>query len=87
MKNVAVYEAKAKFSELLAAIQAGEEFNITRHGKPVARLVAASPEAQPNETRAAQREAVTDAISRLKTLGKAIRMESDLRAIVGEGRD
>lgn len=87
MRNVAVYEAKAKFSELLAAIQAGEEFNITRHGKPVARLVAANPPEQQNETRAAQREAVTDAFSRLKKLGKGIRMEGDLRSIAGEGRD
>ena len=39
MKSVKVVEAKAKFSALLASVEAGEEVSITRHGKVVARLV------------------------------------------------
>jgi len=34
-----VADAKARFSELLARAEAGEEITIKRHGKPVARLV------------------------------------------------
>jgi len=43
MRNVSVVEAKAHFSALLAAVEAGEEVGVTRHGKVVARLVPCSP--------------------------------------------
>jgi prevent-host-death family protein len=43
MRTVQVVEAKAKFSALLAAAEAGEEIAITRHGKVVARIVPDSP--------------------------------------------
>ncbi len=39
MRTVPIVEAKAHFSALLAAVEAGEEIAITRHGKVVARLV------------------------------------------------
>lgn len=43
MRSVQVVEAKARFSALLAAVEAGEEVAITRHGKVVARLVPDTP--------------------------------------------
>lgn len=43
MRTVQVVEAKAKFSALLASVEAGEEVLITRHGKVVARLVPENP--------------------------------------------
>lgn len=43
MRAVQIAEAKAKFSALLAAVEAGEEIAITRHGRVVARLVPDSP--------------------------------------------
>jgi prevent-host-death family protein len=39
MREVGAFEAKTHLSELLAAVEAGEEVLITRRGKPVARLV------------------------------------------------
>ena len=39
MKHVSATEAKAKFSELLTAVEQGEAVNITRHGKVIARLM------------------------------------------------
>ena len=39
MRAVPVREAKAKFSELLDAVENGEEIMITRNGKPSVRLV------------------------------------------------
>jgi prevent-host-death family protein len=36
---VGAYDAKAHFSELLERVESGEQLTITRHGKPVARLV------------------------------------------------
>jgi prevent-host-death family protein len=41
--TVSVHEAKARLSELLALAETGQVVEITRHGKPIARLVAASP--------------------------------------------
>jgi prevent-host-death family protein len=37
--TVGAFEAKTKFSALLERVRAGEEITITRHEKPVARLV------------------------------------------------
>jgi prevent-host-death family protein len=44
-ETVNVAEAKARLSELLARVEAGEEITISRAGKPIARFVAASAEA------------------------------------------
>lgn len=43
--NLAV--AKAQLSELINKVEAGEEVVITRHGRPVARVVPATPVKQP----------------------------------------
>jgi prevent-host-death family protein len=39
MKEIAVYEAKTRFSELLVEVGQGGQVVITRRGQPVARLV------------------------------------------------
>lgn len=39
MRITGVYEAKQNFSELVAAVEAGEEVRITRHGKQVVRML------------------------------------------------
>lgn len=41
MDRVGAYEAKTKFSELLARAERGEEIEITKNGRTVARLVPA----------------------------------------------
>lgn len=41
MKTVGVSEAKAHLAQLLDDVERGEEVTITRHGRPVARLVGA----------------------------------------------
>lgn len=43
--NLAV--AKARLSDLINKVEAGEEVVITRHGRPVARVVPATPVKQP----------------------------------------
>jgi prevent-host-death family protein len=40
MVEVGTYEAKARLSELLDRVEAGETVVITRHGRPVSRLMA-----------------------------------------------
>ena len=39
MRTVTAFEAKTRFGELLDRVSKGEEVVITRHDKPVARLV------------------------------------------------
>jgi prevent-host-death family protein len=43
MRQVGAFEAKTHLSELLVAVEAGEEITITRRGKAVARLVPVTP--------------------------------------------
>ena len=47
MITVGAFEAKTHLSRLLDQVAAGEEVTITKHGKPVARLVKAAPVAKP----------------------------------------
>jgi prevent-host-death family protein len=41
MQYIGAFEAKNRLSELLTLVENGEEVTITKHGRPVARLVAA----------------------------------------------
>ncbi len=38
VKQVSTFEAKKRFSKLLAEVQHGQRFEITRHGKVIAEL-------------------------------------------------
>jgi prevent-host-death family protein len=42
MRSVGAFEAKTHLAALLDAVSAGEQITITRHGRPVARLVPAT---------------------------------------------
>ena len=42
-------DAKARFSELLARVEAGETITIRRHGKPIAKMVPVKPKLTPEE--------------------------------------
>lgn len=54
MREVGTLEARNSFSALLEQVERGEEITITRHGKPVARLV---PAVRTEEQNAKAREA------------------------------
>jgi prevent-host-death family protein len=82
MKEVAVYEAKTRLSELLAAVEQGEQVTITRRGLPVARLVAASPALRSADS---QRQQVAGTIAALRA-GR-IKLEGPLKDLIAEGRD
>jgi prevent-host-death family protein len=53
MRTVSARDANQKFSKLLAEVAGGREVLITRHGKPVARLVPVSGERESAERAAA----------------------------------
>lgn len=47
MHAMSLAHAKAHLSELLNTVESGEEVVITRHGRPIARVVPANPVKQP----------------------------------------
>ncbi len=61
MITVGAFEAKTHLSSLLERVAQGEEIIITRHGKPLARLIPVN---------AADRSRIDSAIARLKMLRK-----------------
>ena len=81
--TIGAYDAKARLSELLDRGARGEQIIITRHGKPVARLV---PEGGHG------RAAAQAAVARLVALGGEIRKpgvnftDEEIRALREEGR-
>lgn len=84
MSTVTAFEAKTRFGELLDRVASGEEVVITRHDKPVARLI---PEG------AARLEDVRRSVTGLRDLQQQIRQRSkarlsahDVRAAIEEGR-
>ena len=50
MTSVSLAQAKAQLGALVARAEAGDDISITRHGKPVARLVAAERPLKPVDT-------------------------------------
>ncbi|MBE2234044.1 MAG: type II toxin-antitoxin system prevent-host-death family antitoxin [Anaerolinea sp.] len=82
MSRISVAEAKNRLSELIVRVEAGEEISVTRHGKPVARLVAAAA-IDPEE----QRTRVAEAFRRLELLCNQLQLEGDLKSIAREGLD
>jgi prevent-host-death family protein len=84
MKAVPVFEAKNRFSELIAAVEHGDQITITRRGVPVARLVA-----EPAQVAAAtsQRQQVAAALERLRQIRGGLALEGDLKTIARDGLD
>jgi prevent-host-death family protein len=64
METIGAFDAKTRLSELLARAEGGESFVITKHGRPVARLV---PERERDERR------ITAAAERLRKMRGALR--------------
>jgi prevent-host-death family protein len=56
--TVNLAEAKARLSELVDKVEAGESVTITRHGKPVAQLSAVSGQKRPLRSLAAFRKTI-----------------------------
>jgi len=86
MSTVTAFEAKTRFGKLLGRVEKGEEIIITRHEKPVARLI---PEGRPRQ------EDIQEAISGLRDLrrrindrmkGKAPLTAQQVKSFIQEGR-
>lgn len=66
MRTAGVFEAKQNFSQLLDAVEAGEEVVITRHGKEIARLSPMRPPLVSDEQIARELDVMRQLRSRVK---------------------
>jgi prevent-host-death family protein len=77
MKQVGVYDAKTHLPRLLEEVEAGETITITRHGKPVAKLV-------PVE---AKRRSIDEIIDEVREFRKGNRLDGlSVRELIDYGR-
>ncbi len=82
MKTIGAYEAKTFLPRLLDRVQRGESLTITRHGRPVARLVPVDVDDRERAAEAARR--IVERRARLKRAGKTASID-DLIATIHEG--
>ncbi len=77
MRQIGAYEAKTHLPRLLDEVEWGESVTITRHGRPVARLVPVS----------ARRRSVREAIEAVEAFRQSHTLGGmDIREIIEEGR-
>jgi prevent-host-death family protein len=87
MKDVAVGVAKSRLSALLAEVEQGEQFVITRRGVAVALVVAAAPAAARRSQSNAQRQRVAEAFDDLARLRTGTALDVPPRQAIEQGRD
>lgn len=75
-------EAKARFSELLARVEAGETITIRRHGNAIARLVPAKREMTVAQRKAAHRRYLEWSEQHGPRLGPGL----TIKELINEGR-
>jgi prevent-host-death family protein len=79
METIGSFEAKTHLPQLLERAARGEEFTITKHGKPMARLVPAVSATPKSEIRAA--------VEAMKQFRKGRSLgASSIREMIEEGR-
>ena len=78
MKQLGVYDAKTHLAKLLDEVEKGESITITRHGRPVARLV-------PVPGR--RKRAVAEVIAAIRQSRKGNRLDGlTVRELIDDGR-
>jgi prevent-host-death family protein len=75
MESIGLFDAKTHLSELVARAERGEEVVITRHNKPVAKLV---PVGQARRSAPTGRRAAIDALLAFKPIKVAVSSVADL---------
>ena len=78
MQTMGAFEAKTHFSALLEQVEQGEEFLITRHGHPVAKLISIKSNG---------RKQVHNSIQRLRAMSQVnVLGDLDWKSLRDEGR-
>ena len=86
MIKVNVLEAKNRLSELLRAVQAGEEVVIANRGEPVARLTAIAPPAASQHKRGSA-QAILAALDQIAIPESMRRSKAEIDAYLAEERE
>ena len=84
MAKVTAFEAKTRFGELLERVAKGEEVVITRHDKPVARLIPEGAQRLDEVRRSVQ--GLRDLQQRIRRRSRARLSDAEVRAAIEEGR-
>jgi prevent-host-death family protein len=84
MKYVGIFDAKTHLSSLIDDVEKGREIVITRHGKPVAKLVRAGDPFTPDKI-ARRRQALAEIREMAKSL-KINATQDEIKAWINEGR-
>jgi prevent-host-death family protein len=84
MATVSAFEAKTRFGELLDRVAKGEEVVITRHDKPVARLVPEGAQRLDEVRRSVQ--GLRDLQHRIRGRSKGTLSDREARAAIDQGR-
>ena len=84
MATVTAFEAKTRFGELLERVAKGEEVVITRHQKPVARLIPEGTQRLDEVRRSI--EGLRQLQQRIRRRSKATLTNRDVRAAIDSGR-
>lgn len=75
MQTIGVYEAKTHLARLLERVSRGESVTITKHGRPVAKLVPTRTAPSPQ-----------DVAAELRALRRGVALGGPLRELLEEGR-
>jgi prevent-host-death family protein len=84
MATVTAFEAKTRFGELLERVSKGEEVVITRHAKPVARLVPEGAQRLDQVRRSV--EGLRELQQRIRRRSNAKLSDREVRAAIDQGR-
>ena len=84
MKHVGMFEAKTNLSSLVEEVERGGEVIITRHGKPVAKLVRAEDRLTPEQL-AQRRKAITE-LREIASRLKINATQEEIKSWIEEGR-
>ena len=84
MATISAFEAKTRFGELLDRVSKGEEVVITRHDRPVARLVPEGAQRLDEVRRAAA--GLRELQQRIRRRSRAKLSDRDVRSAIDEGR-
>jgi prevent-host-death family protein len=81
MERIGIFDARARLSELVGRVEAGEEVILTRRGQPVVRMIRAG-----DRTRSRVRAA---AVARIRALRKQMNLtisRAEVRRAIARGR-
>jgi prevent-host-death family protein len=84
MATVTAFEAKTRFGELLERVSRGEEVVITRHDKPVARLVPEGAQRADEVRRSV--DGLRELQQRIRRRSKARLTDREVRSAIEHGR-